>query len=264
VVSITLISRVRHITNRLNRSVADEASANLAAEIHKSPTAETNKRNHSDEGKQEHLKTYLYISDAKVDMYYAQISSRQREAIARKLGLDVKAALYPAVHSDHPEEARFTRLAIVCQYLEANDVGSLESPSRYFRGVMPMKLARCPRTPTGPFEVAFFIGQTPNGDFVALGGSAHHLLQQISEHKWQNSGVASLLEALAQESIEGRDGSSYSAHRLPGAWPDEAHQIWREHSDPEQLVEFLAVEFARSDEYHPVLLGSPIYVALAS
>jgi hypothetical protein len=220
------------------------------------------------------LKTYLYISDIKVDMLYEQLPKVRRRELNHELKLDLKLVSYSIALSPQPGLTRLARLAAVCRHLDASGAGSVDDPRLYFYGSMPMKHGRYPASPDGPRDVAFFVGQSTNGRWVTLGGTAHHLVGSTGERPWSNSGVAQLMKALRTESYHNYHWESYYRSRnlaippnssglgLPGAWESEAHEVWEKHPGPEQNLEFVAVKLAAGSLLYDVLLGSPIYVAL--
>jgi hypothetical protein len=216
-------------------------------------------------------KSYLYISDLKVDQLFEQLPDAQRRRLSHNLKLDFKLVSYSIAESPRPEATRQARLAAVCRAIDTSEVGTVEDPQLYVRGSAPMKYGRYPVSRKGPKDVVFFVGHGTGSRLVALGGTAHHLVGSTGERPWSNSGIASLLDALRTESfrISGGVKPPRPDHDLglPGAWPAEAAQVWREHPGPEQQVEFLALKLAVTSDYPlwggpDVLLGSPIYVAL--
>lgn len=80
------------------------------------------------------LKAYKYISDAKVDVLYAQIPRGLLDGIAVDLNLDLKLAVVEAsaaVKRTLPSETRYSRLQVVVKYLEkhqSSDIGTIDAP----------------------------------------------------------------------------------------------------------------------------------------
>jgi hypothetical protein len=84
------------------------------------------------------MKTYVYISDAKVDMYYSQIPKRFFE----KLGTELSVELFGVKGSlkwDF-EQNRISKLTAVVNYIEKNEeVGTVDKPKTFFRGKMSLR-----------------------------------------------------------------------------------------------------------------------------
>ncbi len=113
---------------------------------------------------------YLYISDSKVISMYNQIPRRRLRRALKDTKIDVKLL---AATLAEPPETRESRLAEVEDFLDkAGLVGTLDSPSAYFRGVMSMRWGQLP----APHEsIVYFGGETENS-IIGLSGSVPHVL----------------------------------------------------------------------------------------
>src|SRR6266516_4215438 len=122
------------------------------------------------------MKYYIYISDAKVDMLYPQIPKPILKRIASSLNIDLKlfgAELNIGAKSNLSDETRYAKVKIVSEYIEKNlDVGSIEAPSTYFKGILPMRYTIFAGSKT---RVVYFGGTTTHR-IVGLGGSPEHLI----------------------------------------------------------------------------------------
>jgi hypothetical protein len=85
------------------------------------------------------MKFYIYVSDAKLDMLFAQMPMPISKRIAADLSIDLKVVSVSLTHT--PSDAsRYSKLKVVTKYIEENEkVGSVGSPRAYFKGVLPMR-----------------------------------------------------------------------------------------------------------------------------
>jgi hypothetical protein len=118
------------------------------------------------------IKYYLYISDTKVDMLYAQIPQSIRAKIAAEIKIDLKVLSVTFKDKDAAkQETRYSKLKLVNSYIEKHlGVGSLENPASYFKGIIPMRWTQLQ-------DAAYFGGQDSNFH-IGLCGSACHLTEQ--------------------------------------------------------------------------------------
>src|SRR5215472_3130088 len=111
------------------------------------------------------LTYYVYVSDAKVDMLYAQIPSSLHKKFTLDLTLDVKllgAGVGAALSQKQQEESRYSKLKLVLKYLEDQQaIGWLDAPKAYFQGTLAMRWGLFPEKekpdPYG-YHLAFFGG----------------------------------------------------------------------------------------------------------
>lgn len=117
------------------------------------------------------MKTYVYISDRKVDMYYDQIP----HPILERLKLKLSAKFFGvegAVSIDGKTESRLGRLRAVERYIEdKNLIGDVEGPKSFFRGRMQMGWGTLPEID----GTVVFAGRTTTTN-VVLCGSLKHLV----------------------------------------------------------------------------------------
>lgn len=67
------------------------------------------------------LKHYVYVSDTKIDMYYAQIPLPMLAGIAAELTIDLKvlgSGMGTSFKKEQVEKTRFDKLLVVVKYLE--------------------------------------------------------------------------------------------------------------------------------------------------
>ncbi len=126
------------------------------------------------------MKYYIYVSDTKVDMLYAQIPQGIKKKIATEIKIDLKILSTTFKDKEKVDDnTRYSRLNLVVDYIEKHlSVGSIDKPASYFRGVMPMYWGML----DGPNSdgIAYFGGED-NNNIVVLGGSTNHLLGNQSD-----------------------------------------------------------------------------------
>lgn len=98
------------------------------------------------------LKYYIYISDAKLDMLYPQISQPLLKRIAGELNINLKlmgAELGTSIKDNQLEQTRYSKLRIVQEYIEKRfSVGTIDKPGEsYFKGTLRMRWGPIPGLP---------------------------------------------------------------------------------------------------------------------
>lgn len=216
------------------------------------------------------LSYYLYISDSKVDMMLQQIDpgSTKGHQTELSIGLKVFGARRTVVSAAGAD--RVARLERVLRHLsDTRSVGTLDAPERFFWGLMPMRWRVIPSELSGP--LAFF-GGTWEGMSVGLGGSSRHLLGADAAEGglFPGSTTPALLDGIAasseledelvvdavEDELDGDLGALETVRKAVAAVPG-----------PTQNVEFVAKRLLHGDvgdpdAAQPVLLGTPVYVAL--
>jgi hypothetical protein len=241
------------------------------------------------------LKYYIYVSDTKVNMLYEQIPQRLRDNLATELKIDLK--ILSTTFSEEPTEAtRFSKLKVVNEYIAKNEpLGTVDASEYYFYGKMKIRWIACG-------DIVFFFGTTPNTVLI-LGGASGHLIGSEPAHNMNAStlwGIDRALQEMDREefglddSVENEPGTIVQKHWGSGMGRDALQfviTVSRVQSRrlPAQSLEFLAKrlwdekisagfyrirfpylieagmleEDAISGEEPQILIGSPIYVALA-
>ncbi|UOB58132.1 hypothetical protein MRS60_28575 [Burkholderia pyrrocinia] len=219
-------------------------------------------------------KYFLYISDTKVDMLYAQIPRAFLDGVSRELKVDLKLPSVSLKQSEYPD-TRFSKLDVVCRYIDKHfDVGEIDSPAAYFRGRTTVRW--------GPYgsddRLVYFCDATSNTIF-GLGGSGQYVTGAKSTSEIHSYSATPYLHAVLCDELKlarGEDlelqGMSKEQMKLSAL--DATYLAAQLFDGPEQEVEFLAKKLlfapgqARSADEWPnregkgVLLGSPLYVAL--
>jgi serine/threonine protein kinase len=212
------------------------------------------------------VKYYLYVSDSKVQMLFPQIPRGVVSQLAEELQIDIQQ--WGSGRDQLPEEAtRFAKAAIVKRFIEQNaSVGSIDEPAEYFRGMLDVRWGELGH------GLVYFGGETAKTIF-GLGGSVHHMIGASGRSAISRSPIRALLSALRMSigwpdgldgedywlkfGIDGRDEGERALHAVVRATT--------EMEGPKQRLDFLAKRLfhAAGCESRNVLLGTPIYVALA-
>ena len=203
---------------------------------------------------------YLYISDSKIDMLLAQIDPGLTRKRTAELSLNLK--IFGAKRGvEQPAGAdRIARLERVVRHLQDfGDLGSVDRPGQFFGGLLPMRW--------GPFygtSLVYFGGDTGRGT-VGLGGSARHVMGGSGSHDGQE-----LARSVTPRLLDGLTADPEIGELLGvGSRTDE--EVLRAVTlanaglrGPVENVEFVAKRllYGTVDD-RLVLLGSPLYVALA-
>jgi hypothetical protein len=208
---------------------------------------------------------YVYISDAKVDMLLSQIDPGFGRRITTEAGAGLK--LFSAKRTvQAPEPDHVARLERVLRHLEEEGrVGEVDEPGPYFRGRLPMRWGPLPG---GGASTVYFAGRTPH-TILGLGGSGSHVLGPAAPPSAQfaASSLPALLAGLSA-ALAGEAGELPADDEHLG-WVHTAGRLLR---GPLQEVEFVARRLLAGPSPYPeidgrpdlrVLLGSPLYVALA-
>lgn len=222
------------------------------------------------------VRYYLYISDAKVDMLLTQIDS----GFDRKRSVEwsIGAKMFGAKRTvEAAPSSRITRLERVVRHLDDfADVGSVDQPGQFFRGVLPVQWGNVPAE--GGATLVFFGGRTEH-TIVGLGGSSTHIVGATAATPAGSTSPAEqgltlaasvlpmLLSGLADDN-QASDTRSAPAEGTEAALAT-VHQACARLRGPIQNVEFLAKRLLWGPSPYPelgdgrsVLLGSPLYVAL--
>jgi hypothetical protein len=212
---------------------------------------------------------YVYISDSKVDMLLQQIDPGSTKDHQTELSIGLKMFGGRRTATAAQGSDQIARLDRVVRHLsDTRSVGSLDAPESFFWGLMPMR-SRVIQTEFGGPLV--FFGGTWEGMPVGLGGSARHLLVPGAPESGVGMGsmAPALLDGIASSELEDElvvdtvedeiDGDLNALETVRKAVADLRGLT--------QNVEFVAKrllhgETGGPDAPQPVLLGTPLYVAL--
>ena len=242
-------------------------------------------------------KYYMYISDAKLSMFYNQIPKGPLKSIAAELNINLSifgSGIMLQLKKIQPEEVRYARVKLISKYIEKYlDVGSVDTPGNYFIGTLEMAWGVVTRQKSNDpeIEIAVFRGETEKTR-VVLTGSPRHLLgnEQVGEvapvfkrlGSQSTVGWNLLVTALQEDHTTALDQRIDLADKLIPP-PNEKSPLqssfdlsWKVENNtesqlgwPKQRVEFLARTLAQGPPTSPtekhslLLLGTPIYIALS-
>lgn len=221
------------------------------------------------------FKYHLYISSSKLEMLYQQIAASGKEKKSIEWGFDWKAIKFTRKSESEDQPDAADKLKTVLRELEiAELVGTIEEPNEYVKGILPMRwgLFRDWGRPSEEPPLVYFGGRTETTVF-GFGGSSRHVIGNAGASA---TGSRSVTPNLVAHLLDGLDMP------LEG-WRADRKQTSENDSDtyeaialatdnlkgPEQNLEFcakilLSGEFVDRNTVKRVLLGSPLYVALAS
>jgi hypothetical protein len=196
-------------------------------------------------------KYYVYLSDAKIKMLYAQISRG----------------------GDSQDDSTRNLESVLRELRKAGRIGTVEEPKDYFGGTMPMRW--------GPYGMSFpreasplvYFGGVTEQTIVGLGGSAKHVIGNSgSASPHSHSVTPYLIGHLTKELGE----SGGAADLTSSAGPKDmtlmaVHLATTQMPGPSEELEFVAKRLAYGPSPYPdrdenhgmqVLLGTPLYVAM--
>lgn len=210
---------------------------------------------------------FLYVSDSKVDMLLPQIDPGF--AARRTTEFGVNLPMVAAKRTTEPAQPdRFARLERVVGHLQDfGDLGTIDEPGQFFAGVLPMSSGALP---DGEDASLVFFGGGNDRTVVGLGGSVRHLLGSVPgiDVAQAASSLPTMLDRLGagseledEQLVDAIGDVSGRSHR---AALTTVHQAVRRLQGPAQNLEFVAKRLLHGSGPGgvPVLLGSPIYVAL--
>lgn len=208
---------------------------------------------------------YLYISDSKIDMLLPQIDPAHATKRGSEVGLSLSVLSFKKT-AERPAHDRTARLERVLRYLrDHGDIGSVDRPGQFFGGLLPVQWGRFP----GAASMVFAGGRTDR-TVLALGGSGRHLLGTVpnidqADPAWSH--LPPLLDGLASDVedellVEAAEQPGDLDHGELTALATVRRAVDRL-TGPAQNVEFVAKRLLHGTlEGQPVLLGSPVYLAL--
>jgi hypothetical protein len=209
---------------------------------------------------------YVYLSDTKLEMLYAQIPVRLRDRIAADLKIDLKV-ISVTVKERESVESRFSKARIVVEQLQRDfDVGTVDNPRPYFEGSLQLRWGVYPDSRIG--EPLVYFGGVTQQTILGLGGSARHLIGAVpmppgSTFSLGGSALPSILTVIsrADQTTETADDDDKGDRAALG----EVQAFTNGMTGPRQSLHFLAQRLltgrATDQRYQSVLLGSPLFVA---
>jgi hypothetical protein len=203
-------------------------------------------------------KSYVYISDTKVDTLLGGIPESMLKDIAMTLEIDLKILKTSFSRSvpAKPED-RIQRLEAVVSYLEENGgYGSLHDPRLYLHDYLNMKSSMLTSS-------VYFLASETESTIVAFTGSVRHVVGNPGDGAVSASYTHSILSVLKKDGEETR---TQEKNGVPTKKDDDS--LFRVEDAVQQMTgPFESFEFvARRLLYGPgtmkkVLLATPLYIA---
>ncbi len=218
------------------------------------------------------VKYYIYISDTKVDMLFAQIPQSQLSRLAVELEIDLQLFRTTLKEKERQDEAtRYSKLEVVLNYLRKHHrIGAVESSYRYFAGELDMRWGEFPDT-----GFVYFTGRNDDA-ILGLGGSLKHVIgndampaltspgrsrvEGIERSLVSELGLRPLVDDLQRDTAD--DTPPLSAAGREGVLAAVENAATWMRGGTSDRVEFVARRLREDKAGVPrVVLGSPLYVA---
>lgn len=211
-------------------------------------------------------------------MLYQQIDTvdKSRKSIEWKATLGFLSGTHKTQREEGLTEEKMLQ-AVIKEIEEAGQVGSVDEPNIYIKGILPMRWGIFKDTgrPDGEPPLVYFGGKTVETIF-GFGGSTYHV---VGVQGASSTGSRSVTPYLVAHLLEGLDIN-------PQGWNAWFEEEGREHQTfqavaaashqlrpPDQNMEFFTNTLLTGKVKHPLftedkilkcVLGSPLYVAMAA
>ncbi|MCW2916419.1 MAG: hypothetical protein JWN52_4487 [Actinomycetia bacterium] len=126
------------------------------------------------------VRYYEYLSEAKINMLYGQLDGMPKPK-GREIGMDLKLIKVSQKTDAQQGPSVFEKLAAVEDWIYAHEpVGTPAEPQAWIYGRLPLAttIFTASANPS-PAEISegaiLFAGVTDDGEYLMMGGSAHHL-----------------------------------------------------------------------------------------
>lgn len=209
-------------------------------------------------------RSYVYISDRKLEGLGAEIPESTLVSIARSLKVKTPIVEMDGSNAFSSQRSRVDTLKVVTKYLRKHGlVGSIDEPEDYLEGTLEMKWNRSDLVAP---SVVLFVGSTERTAFM-LGGQLKHALggtvpdRPDAEGALSEEDVAEKVDAAANgagsRTPRRGDGWAYHVLNLADHWPaaSERFEFLAERHDLSNPIAGAAAGERRA------LIGSPVYVA---
>ncbi|HEY7079375.1 MAG TPA: SAVMC3_10250 family protein [Nitrososphaeraceae archaeon] len=219
------------------------------------------------------MKYYIYISDTKIDMLFAQIPQSILKKISAELNINL-GMVSVSLKEKQSEQTRFDKVNVVSNYINEHlDVGDTDHPKAYFKGIVPMVWGPLPHG--GPDNDFVYFGGETNNTILGLGGSKHHVIGEVKgeSHSVGGSMAYAIDEYLKRVNKPSPDDKLHSGFDYEKSSLYDLKWTTSIMNGPPQFLDFLARKLVEDtialntwDDKSPkkhALLGSPIYVAYA-
>ena len=217
------------------------------------------------------MKYYLYVSKTKIDILYPQILKTILDNIDDESNIN---AGFSNTLTANPDSGKtlYDKLDLISSYLEKEgSIGTVDSPRQYFKGILPMRWSSYGRDEKS--QLVYFGGNTDAGTVLGLGGSMDHVLgkEKVSSPANSHSLPFAIANKLSMElNIPLTPGDKYEIEGVSRTFAlnDESYLeatslATDQMEGPLQNLEFLAQKLLAGGDERKVVLGTPIYVAVA-
>jgi hypothetical protein len=205
-------------------------------------------------------------------MLYPQIPKTVRDKIAAELNINTGLLNITLKENQDIEDRFYDKLNLIVKYMEKHlNVGTIDSPEDYFKGILPMQW--------GPYghensELVYFGGITNAGTVLGLGGSFHNVIgeERGQSRPHSHSGTSTIISKLKKEldnttdrrtenELEERNGV-FSGRSSDSIYQRCVYLATSQMEGPVENFEFIAKKLiAGNRDGSLVVLGTPIYVA---
>jgi hypothetical protein len=204
---------------------------------------------------------FVYISDSKVNMMLAQIDAGRLRSRTRTVGFDLKVLKGGLTEEPRAGADRVARLQRVVRWLhDHGDLGSVDQPGQFVWGLMPMRWGPMTGHDGKPM---IYLGGEDGTTVVGLGGSRAHVFglpgpEAAQDAPLSRSMLPSLMQAITPAETDPAPDGEPAALAV-------VHAATTGLRGPAQNMEFIAKRLLHGPGPNgsTVLLGSPLYVALA-
>ena len=217
------------------------------------------------------MKHYLYVSETKIDILYPQIVKTILDNIDDESNINAGFSSTLTANPDN-EKTIYDKLDLVSSFLEnEGTIGTVDSPKQYFKVILPMRWGSYGWDEKS--QLVYFGGITDAGTVLGLGGSMDDVLgkERGSSHANPNSLPFAIANKLSVElNIPLIPGDKYEIEGQSRAFAlnDESYLEAASLATDQmegslQNLEFLAQKLIAGGDDRRVVLGTPIYVAVA-
>jgi hypothetical protein len=225
------------------------------------------------------VKYYIYISDAKVNMLFPQVPHDIKKKVATEWKMDLKVLSAARKVETESEDNRIARLETVVDFIrEYGNIGNVDKPDQYIEDTLSMRWGQFGGGPDS--SVVYFGGETSDA-IIGLGGSMSHVIGNVGSAAVEYGSLTPYLMKVLSPELKSSSGSAEP--ELEGLYADyyplRAVKIATYNMEgPKQKLEFLAKRLLYwgggvppnetpfpddKKQGHRVILGTPLYVAMA-
>ena len=220
------------------------------------------------------IEYFCYLSEHTITMLYEQIPEHVLQDISVELGIDVKLLAMKVAKGPNGQKKLVARLKAVLNYLEkhdANNIGTVDNPKKYFRGTLPMFSHFIPQGFGVKKPELIYYGGSTQTSIIGLGGAATYVLNKTGTEgtmREVSSALPYLTSLLAKESkietIFAGDDWNDDVLSLDAIEYMERYNRKGKQIDKLKFFAKLKLDSEKIEGYDTkkrIILGSPLYVA---